>query len=110
MLDIGPGDATLIVENKSIADRLDVALVPIDAVNDPEGDQGRVDSQKTVVLRAFVGLYDFMLVDTAGGGCLIRQFAFAAGDQRRAEIFDRDLVDCTEPPIDPQFPDAPWAR
>jgi hypothetical protein len=100
------GQAELTVANRSVADRLEIELMPID--DDGLCSGATFDAGEQVTLAATVGLYDLALIDTAGEPCVIRQFAFALGDHDSFDVFDHDLVECAARlPPGFELPD-PW--
>jgi hypothetical protein len=101
----GPADLT--VANRSVADRLTIALEPIDDT-DALSDGATIDGGEQVTLEADVGLYELRLIDTAGEGCTVRRFAFAFDDHLTADVFDHDLVDCASQLPPSPFPEQPW--
>ncbi len=102
----GPADLT--VANRSVADRLEIALEPIDD-GDALSDGATIDGGEQATLEADVGLYELSLIDTAGEGCVVRRFAFVVGDHVIADIFDNDLVECaSQLPPGLDFPEQPW--
>jgi hypothetical protein len=105
VLEIGvEGEATLDVANHSVANGLVVSLEPIDD-DDLLADGATLERGAQATLAASVGLYELLLVDNAGDGCVVRRFAFVPGGHARAEIYDHDLVACAEQT--PPFPDDP---